>query len=93
MKRIAVLGSTGSIGTQTLEIVRNNEDLQVTALAAGTRVDVMEAQIREFHPLLAAMWDPGAARELRLRVSDLPVKVLWAWRGFWRLRACPRRRY
>ena len=89
MKRIAVLGSTGSIGTQTLEIVRNNEDLQVTALAAGTRVDVMEAQIREFHPLLAAMWDPGAARELRLRVSDLPVKVLCGMEGLLEIAGMP----
>ena len=56
MKKIGILGSTGSIGTQTLEIVRNNPDLQVTALAAGSNVSLMEKQIREFRPLLCVMW-------------------------------------
>ena len=55
MKKVAILGSTGSIGTQTLEVVRENGDLQITALAAGGNVDLMEKQIREFHPVLAAM--------------------------------------
>ena len=57
MKKIAVLGSTGSIGTQTLEIVRQNRDLDVVALAAGSSVEKMEQQIREFSPRIAAMWD------------------------------------
>ena len=56
MKKIAILGSTGSIGTQTLEVVRNNPELQVAALAAGKSVEQMEPQIREFHPLIAGMW-------------------------------------
>ena len=56
MKNIAILGSTGSIGTQTLDIVRNNADLRVTALAAGNSVDKMEEQIREFRPSAACMW-------------------------------------
>ena len=55
MKKIAILGSTGSIGTQTLEIVRANPELQVVALAAGSSVEKMEAQIREFHPVKACM--------------------------------------
>lgn len=76
MRRLAVLGSTGSIGTQTLEVVRNNGDIQVTALAAGTNVDAIEAQIREFRPRLAVMWDEAKARELAVRVADLPVRVL-----------------
>lgn len=76
MKRLAVLGSTGSIGTQTLEVVRNNGDIQVTALAAGRSVDALEAQIREFRPRLAVMWDSDAAKELAVRVADLPVRVL-----------------
>ena len=59
MKKIAILGSTGSIGTQTLEIVRNNEDLSVVALAAGRNVELMEKQIREFAPKLAVMWSSG----------------------------------
>ena len=76
MKKVAILGSTGSIGTQTLEVVRENGDLQITALAAGGNVDLMEKQIREFHPVLAAMWTEEKAKELRYRVKDLPVKVV-----------------
>ena len=56
MKKIAILGSTGSIGTQTLEIVRQNKDLVVSALSAGENIDLLEQQIREFRPLLAAVW-------------------------------------
>ena len=76
MKKVAILGSTGSIGTQTLEVARENGDLQITALAAGGNVDLMEKQIREFHPVLAAMWTEEKAKELRDRVKDLPVKVV-----------------
>ena len=76
MKKVAILGSTGSIGTQTLEVVRENGDLQITALAAGGNVDLMEKQIREFHPALVAMWTEEKAKELRDRVKDLPVKVV-----------------
>lgn len=76
MKKLAVLGSTGSIGTQTLEVVRNNGDIQVTALAAGSNVDAIEAQIREFRPRLAVMWDEAKAKELAIRVADLNVRVL-----------------
>jgi len=75
MKKIGILGSTGSIGTQTLEIVRNNPDLQVTALAAGSNVSLMEKQIREFRPLLCVMWQGSTANELRERTKDLPVKI------------------
>ena len=81
MKKIAILGSTGSIGTQTLEVVRGNPDLQVVALAAGSRVDKMEEQIREFHPALAAMWSAEAAAELRVRVADTGVKVVSGMEG------------
>ena len=87
IKRIGVLGSTGSIGTQTLEIVRNNKDLQVTALAAGTSVTLMEQQIREFLPQLAVMWTEEAARALKERVADLPVKVLCGMDGLLTLAA------
>ena len=76
MKKVAILGSTGSIGTQTLEVARENGDLQITALAAGGNVELMEKQIREFHPALAAMWTEEKAKELRDRVKDLPVKVV-----------------
>lgn len=81
MKKIGILGSTGSIGTQTLEIVRKEKDLQVVALAAGSNVERMEKQIREFRPKLAAMWTPEAAAELRSRVSDLPVRVVCGMDG------------
>ncbi len=81
MKKIAILGSTGSIGTQTLEIVRENPDLQVVALAAGSNVDKMEEQIREFRPLTACMWLEESAADLRARVRDLNVKVLSGMEG------------
>lgn len=81
MKKIAILGSTGSIGTQTLDIIRDNQDLQATALAAGQNVDLMEKQIREFHPLIAGMWSENAAADLKQRVADLPVKVVSGMEG------------
>lgn len=80
-KKIAILGSTGSIGTQTLEIVRNNPDLQVVALAAGSNVEAMERQIREFRPVLAGMWSESASADLKRRVSDLPVKIVTGMEG------------
>ena len=80
-KKIAILGSTGSIGTQTLEVVRANGDLDVVALAAGSNVELMEQQIREFRPSLAAMWSEEAAEDLKVRVADLAVKVVWGMDG------------
>lgn len=78
MKKIAILGSTGSIGTQTLEVVRqNNTELEVVALAAGTNVDLMEKQIREFMPRTAVMGDEKTAADLKARIADLSgVRVL-----------------
>lgn len=81
MKKIAILGSTGSIGTQTLEIVRENPDLVVTALAAGSNVELMEKQIREFSPKYAAMWSEEAAKDLRSRVADKDIKILSGMEG------------
>ena len=63
MKTIAVLGSTGSIGTQTLEVARANGDLKIAALAAGRNVKLLERQIREFSPRVVAVWEEEAARE------------------------------
>lgn len=80
-KNIAILGSTGSIGTQTLEIVRANSDLRVTALAAGSNTELLEAQIREFGPEVAGMWSEEAAADLRLRVADLPVRIVSGMEG------------
>ena len=81
MKKIAILGSTGSIGTQTLEIVREQGDLEVCALAAGRNIDLLEKQIREFHPKLAAVWEEDGARELRVRLKDLPTVVVSGMEG------------
>lgn len=82
MKHIVLLGSTGSIGTQTLEIVRNyRNDLQVTALAAGSNVSLMEQQVREFLPKKAVMWSESAAKELKDKVKDLNVEVLCGMEG------------
>ena len=81
MKKITILGSTGSIGTQTLEIVRNNADLSVVALAAGRNVELMEKQIREFAPKLAVMWSKEAAEDLRARIKDTDVKVACGMEG------------
>ena len=76
MKKIAILGSTGSIGTQTLEVARNNGDLEITALAAGSNIKKLEEQIREFHPKTAAVWSEEKAKELRAAVRDLDVRVV-----------------
>lgn len=81
MKKIAILGSTGSIGTQTLEIVRNNADLSVVALVAGRNVELMEKQIREFAPKFAVMWSKEAAEDLRARIKDTDVKVACGMEG------------
>lgn len=82
MKNIAVLGSTGSIGTQTLDVVRANpERLCVKALAAGYNITQLESQIREFHPQIAAVWDEEKAKELRIRTADLPVKIVSGMEG------------
>ena len=88
-KKIGVLGSTGSIGTQTLDIVRNNPDLKVIALAAGNNVDLMETQVREFRPALCVMWTEKAAKELKDRLADLPVQVLSGMEGLLELATMP----
>ncbi len=75
MKKIAILGSTGSIGTQTLEVVEQNKDMEVTALAAGSNIRLLEQQIRQFRPRLAAVWSEEKAKELRTAVADLDVQV------------------
>lgn len=76
MKKIAILGSTGSIGRQTLDVAREQKDIEVAALCARKSVGLMEAQIREFKPKKAVMWDEDAARDLRVRVRDMDVEVL-----------------
>ena len=89
MKKIAVLGSTGSIGTQTLEVVRENGDIEVLAMAAGSNIKLLEAQIREFCPKLAAVWTEEKAQELRMRIRDLDVRVVSGMEGLLEAAAMP----
>ena len=90
MKNIVLLGSTGSIGTQTLDVVRSyKEDLHVVALAAGSSVEKMEQQIREFAPSYAVMWSEEAAKDLKQRVSDLQVQVLTGMDGLLAISVLP----
>ena len=81
MKKIAILGSTGSIGRQTLDVAREQGDIEVVALCARRSVELMERQIREFRPRRAVMWDEDAAADLRIRVGDLDVQVLSGMEG------------
>lgn len=81
MKQIAILGSTGSIGTQTLEVVRENGDIQVLAMAAGNNIALLEQQIREFHPKLVAVWSEEKAKELRDRIKDTKTEVMCGMDG------------
>ena len=81
MKKIAILGSTGSIGTQTLEVVRENGDIEVLGLAAGNNISLLEEQIREFSPTIAAVWSEDKANELRVKVADTGVKIVSGMEG------------
>lgn len=81
MKTIAILGSTGSIGTQTLEVVRNNGDIEVSALAAGGNISLLEEQIREYRPKKAAVWSEEKAKELRIKIADTDTEVLSGMEG------------
>lgn len=81
MKQIAILGSTGSIDTQTLEVVRENGDIQVLAMAAGNNIGLLEDQIREFHPKLVAVWSEEKAKELRDRIKDTDTEVMCGMDG------------
>lgn len=81
MKKIAILGSTGSIGTQTLEVVRENKDIEVSGLAAGNNIERLEEQIREFAPKVVAVWSEERAKELADKVRDLDVKIVSGMEG------------
>lgn len=89
MKKIAILGSTGSIGTQTLEIVREQGGLEVVALAAGRNAKLMEAQVREFRPKIACMWEEEAGRLLKEAVADLDTKVVCGMDGLLEIAVMP----
>lgn len=82
LKKIAILGSTGSIGTQTLDVISQHpQNLSVAALAAGSNIVLLEQQIRQYHPLIAAVWDAKKAAELKIAVSDLDVKIVSGMEG------------
>lgn len=81
MKRIAILGSTGSIGTQTLDVVRANGDIEVVGIAAGRNIDALESQIREFSPKICGVWDEEKAKELAVRVEDTGTKIISGMEG------------
>lgn len=81
MKKISILGSTGSIGTQTLDIVRANDDLKVVAIAAGSNIVALEKQIREFHPEFVCVYNEEAAGKLKTAVADTNVKIATGMEG------------
>lgn len=81
MKKISILGSTGSIGTQTLEVVREHGDIEVTAISCGSNIKLLEEQIREFHPKYAAVWNQKDAAELKSRIADCQTQVGYGMDG------------
>ncbi len=90
MRNIVLLGSTGSIGTQTLDVVRNNlSELKVVGLAANSRVKEVEEQVREFKPKYVCMYDENAARDLKERISDLGIRVLTGMDGLLEIVSVP----
>ena len=89
MKKIAILGSTGSIGTQTLDVARANGDIQVLGISAGRNIKMLEEQAREFHPQLIAVWDENAARDLAVRLKDIDVKIVSGMEGLLELARMP----
>ncbi|MBE5826507.1 MAG: 1-deoxy-D-xylulose-5-phosphate reductoisomerase [Butyrivibrio sp.] len=90
MRKIVLLGSTGSIGTQTLDVVRNNSsELEIVGLAANRRVADVEKQVREFHPRYVCMYEPDAAKELQEKISDTGIKVLSGMDGLLEIVSVP----
>jgi 1-deoxy-D-xylulose-5-phosphate reductoisomerase len=89
MKKIAILGSTGSIGTQTLDVVRKNGDIQVLGISAGRNVKLLEEQVREFHPRLVAVWEEEAARDLAVRIQDTDTRIVTGMEGLLELASMP----
>lgn len=87
MKKIAILGSTGSIGTQTLDVVRANGDIEVLGISAGRNIRKLEEQAREFSPKLVAVWDQAAAEELRIKLKDTEIRVVSGMEGLLELAA------
>ena len=89
MKKIAILGSTGSVGTQTLEVVDENKDIEVIGLAAANNIELLEKQIRKFHPKMVAVWGEKKAAELKENIKDLDVKIVVGMDGLLELAVHP----
>ena len=89
MKTITVLGSTGSIGTQTLDVVRNNGDIRVAALAAGNNITLLEAQAREFHPALVSCKTEKGAKALKTALADTDIRVVCGMDGLLEVATIP----
>ncbi len=81
MKKIAIIGSTGSIGTQTLDIARANKDLKIVALAAGNNIELLEKQAREFKPDIVGIWSEDKAKQLSEALSNFDIRIVWGMEG------------
>ena len=81
MKKIAILGSTGSIGTQTLDVAREQKDLEIVALSCGSNIKLMEEQMREFHPKLVCVWSERDALILKANTKDLNIPIVCGMEG------------
>ncbi len=89
MKKIAVLGSTGSIGTQTLSVIEEHQDFEVVALACGGNIELLEKQMRRWKPKLVAVWEEKAAAQLKLSTADLNIPVVWGMEGLMEIAVFP----
>lgn len=89
MRSVSILGSTGSIGTQTLDVIRKNKDLKVVALAAGTRVEELARQVREFKPELVSVGSEDGAKQLKLLTADMDLKIVYGMEGLTAAAALP----
>ena len=88
MRKISIIGSTGSIGTQTLDVIRNNPDFSVAALSCGKNINLLEEQIREFKPRLAAVESEEDAKELRSRLKDIDITIASGMEGLVAVAGC-----
>ena len=88
MRSIAIIGSTGSIGTQTLDVVRANADIRVAALAAGDNIELLEKQVREFRPELVSVKSEGKAKALAAALSDFNCKITYGMDGLIETATC-----
>ena len=88
MRKISIIGSTGSIGTQTLDVIRNNPDFSVAALSCGKNINLLEEQIREFKPRLAAVESEDDAKKLRSRLKDIDITIASGMEGLVAVAGC-----